>query len=133
MNAGRGRNKDEVCIIGLVVSSSIPPRIQPRQVLHYPTHHASQSLIELLCCCTNLSRWFEQGYINAWDRLPYITTIRNGSASTEPAINRISQNFFLGTYSPLLDVDTDDGASFYETSAFNSMYQSASLIFFRVI
>jgi hypothetical protein len=57
----------------------------------------------------------DEGYVNAWDRLPYITTIRNGTASTEQAINRISQNFVLGTYNVLLDVDTDDSASFYDT------------------
>ena len=58
----------------------------------------------------------DEGYVNAWDRLPYITTLgRSGKASTEPAVNNISGNFVLGTYSPLLDVDTDDGASFYHT------------------
>eukprot|EP01045_Picozoa_sp_COSAG04_P032313 COSAG04_NODE_6290_length_1364_cov_0.939130_2_plen_183_part_01 len=58
----------------------------------------------------------DEGYVNAWDRLPYITTVgRSGKASTEPAVNNISGNFVLGTYSPLLDVDTDDGASFYHT------------------
>jgi hypothetical protein len=29
-------------------------------------------------------------------------------------MNQVSKNFIFGTYSPLLDVDTDDGASYYD-------------------
>ena len=55
----------------------------------------------------------DEGVINAWARQPYITNLRNGTDSTEPAVNRVSRNFLLGTYSPLLNVDTDDCASFW--------------------
>ena len=35
----------------------------------------------------------DEGSINTWDRAPYITTLRNGTASTIPAWNSISNNF----------------------------------------
>jgi hypothetical protein len=56
----------------------------------------------------------DEGYFNSWDRLPFITFVRNGTASTEPAMNQFSKNFIFGAYSPLLDIDTDDGASYYD-------------------
>ena len=35
----------------------------------------------------------DEGSINTWDRAPYITTLRNGTASTIPAWNYINNNF----------------------------------------
>ena len=40
----------------------------------------------------------DHGPVNTWDRVPYITTVRNGSASIIPAFNEIDHNFILGTY-----------------------------------
>jgi hypothetical protein len=40
----------------------------------------------------------DEGSINTWDRAPYITTLRNGTASTVPAWNQINNNFFIGNY-----------------------------------
>ena len=34
----------------------------------------------------------DEGSINTWDRAPYITTLRNGTASTIPAWNYINNN-----------------------------------------
>lgn len=38
----------------------------------------------------------DEGYINAWARQPYITNLKNGTSSTEPALNVVSGNFILG-------------------------------------
>jgi hypothetical protein len=46
------------------------------------------------------------GSFNCWDRSPYITTFRNGSASTIPAWNNVTHNFWLTTYNPSLAFDT---------------------------
>ena len=35
----------------------------------------------------------DEGSFNSWDRAPYITTLRNGTASTIPAWNYINNNF----------------------------------------
>jgi hypothetical protein len=56
----------------------------------------------------------DEGSINTWDRVPYITEFRNGTASTIPAWNNISNNFLIGNYNPSLAIDNDDGSSFYE-------------------
>ena len=49
----------------------------------------------------------DEGAFNSWDRSPYITTLRNGTASTIPAWNFITGNFFLANYNPSLAVDND--------------------------
>ena len=58
----------------------------------------------------------DEGVINAWARQPFITNLRNGTASTQPAFNVVNGNFILATYSPLLGVDTDDCSSFWTAS-----------------
>ena len=35
----------------------------------------------------------DEGSINTWDRAPYITTLRNGTASAIPAWNYINNKF----------------------------------------
>jgi len=57
----------------------------------------------------------DHGPFNSWDRVPYITTIRNGSASVVPAFRDISHNFLLSTYSSQEAIDTDDGSAYYRT------------------
>ena len=37
-----------------------------------------------------------------------------GTASTIPAWNNISSNFFLANYNPSLAIDNDDGSSFWQ-------------------
>ena len=56
----------------------------------------------------------DEGSINSWDRVPYITTFRNGTASTVPAWNNVTNNFFLANYNPSLAIDNDDGSSFWQ-------------------
>merc|ERR1712196_171460 len=57
----------------------------------------------------------DHGPFNSWDRVPYITTIRNGKASIIPALREISHNFILSVYSSQEAIDTDDGSSYYNT------------------
>merc|ERR1712196_247 len=57
----------------------------------------------------------DHGPFNSWDRVPYITTIRNDSASIIPALREISHNFILSVYSSQEAIDTDDGSSYYNT------------------
>ena len=55
----------------------------------------------------------DHGPFNAWDRLPYITKIRNGTSSIIPGLNLIYNNMFIGTYQVQEAIDTDDGVCFY--------------------
>lgn len=63
------------------------------------------------------------------DRAPYITTLRNGTASTVPAWNIISSNFFLANYNPSLAIDNDDGSSFWQHRGNFIVYGQAGLKF----
>ena len=52
---------------------------------------------------------------NSWDRLPYITTVRNGTASTIPAFNEAHHNFIVANYAADGGcLDNDDGSSYCE-------------------
>jgi hypothetical protein len=50
---------------------------------------------------------------NSWDRVPYITTLRNGSPSTVPADRQIHHNFIIANYNSEGAIDTDDGSAYY--------------------
>jgi hypothetical protein len=56
----------------------------------------------------------DEGSVNSWDRVPYITTLRNGTASTIPAWNYVTGNFLLANYNPSAAIDSDDGSSFWQ-------------------
>ena len=57
----------------------------------------------------------DHGPVNAWDRVPYITTLRNGTPSIRPAFREIRKNFIIATYASQEAIDTDDGSSYYHT------------------
>merc|ERR1719424_1772094 len=57
----------------------------------------------------------DHGAFNSWDRLPYLTDIRDGKTpSTIPAMNDFSQNFIVSNYAADGGCfDNDDGSSYY--------------------
>lgn len=56
----------------------------------------------------------DHGAFNSWDRLPYLTTIRNGTASTIPAMNNVHHNFIVANFAADGGcLDNDDGSSYY--------------------
>jgi len=56
----------------------------------------------------------DHGAFNSWDRLPYITTVRNGTPSTIPAVNNVHHNFIVANYAADGGcLDNDDGSSYY--------------------
>ena len=57
----------------------------------------------------------DHGAFNSWDRLPYLTTVRNGTASTIPAMNDVGHNFIVANYAADGGcLDNDDGSSYYK-------------------
>ena len=60
------------------------------------------------------------GPFNSWDRLPYLTTVGNGTASLRPAWNHLVQNLFFSG-SPF-SIDTDDGSDWLNVSS-NVVYK----------
>ena len=57
----------------------------------------------------------DHGPYNSWDRVPYITTLRNGTPSIVPADKHIHNNFIVGTYNSQECIDTDDGSAYIQT------------------
>ena len=57
----------------------------------------------------------DHGPFNSWDRQPFLTTVRDGSASMTMAWREIHHNFFIDNYSPQENVDNDDGSAYYNT------------------
>jgi hypothetical protein len=56
----------------------------------------------------------DQGPFNSWDRIPYLTTIADGTTpSLTPAYNEIDHNFFICNYGSNMCIDNDDGSSYY--------------------
>ena len=51
------------------------------------------------------------------DRVPYITTLRNGTPSIVPKTRNVHHNFFIGTYNSQEAMDTDDGSAYLHTHA----------------
>ena len=58
----------------------------------------------------------DHGAFNSWDRLPYITTVRDGKTSSSvPAINDMHHNFIVANYAADGGcLDNDDGSSYYD-------------------
>jgi len=57
----------------------------------------------------------DHGAFNSWDRLPYITTINDGSPSTVPKRNNVHNNFIVANYAADGGcLDNDDGSSYYD-------------------
>jgi hypothetical protein len=58
----------------------------------------------------------DHGAFNSWDRLPYVTDIRNpGVPSTIPAHNEAHRNFIVSNYAADGGcLDNDDGSSYYD-------------------
>jgi hypothetical protein len=58
----------------------------------------------------------DHGAFNSWDRLPYITEVRDGKTpSTIPAVNDVHNNFIVANYAADGGcLDNDDGSSYYD-------------------
>ena len=58
----------------------------------------------------------DHGAFNSWDRLPYITEVRDGATpSTIPAVNDVHNNFIVANYAADGGcLDNDDGSSYYD-------------------
>ena len=55
----------------------------------------------------------DHGQFNSWDRLPYLTDVKPGTASLMPALSNVTRNFIINTYNSLYPIDHDDGSCYY--------------------
>ena len=63
---------------------------------------------------TSILRSCPAGAINTWDRVPFLTTVRNGTPSYVPAVTTIHHNFLVSDGDADGGaIDNDDGSSWY--------------------
>lgn len=55
----------------------------------------------------------DHGPINSWDRQPFITTILNGTPTTQMDWRDVTRNIVISNYGGSKEVDNDDGSLFY--------------------
>ena len=55
----------------------------------------------------------DHGQFNSWDRLPYLTDVKTGTASLISALSNVTRNFIINTYNSLYPIDHDDGSCYY--------------------
>jgi len=55
----------------------------------------------------------DHGPFNSWDRMPFVTELRDGTPSLTPLYNEIHHNFFIANYGSNMCIDNDDGSSWY--------------------
>jgi len=55
----------------------------------------------------------DHGPINSWDRQPFLTSVRNGTPSTQMAWRDVRHNIVIANYGGSKEVDNDDGSLFY--------------------
>ena len=69
----------------------------------------------------------DHGPWNSWNRIPYLTEVRNGPGkpSILPAEIRIHHNLIIGNYASRCCIDTDDGSAYIRVS--NNVLAYASL------
>ena len=56
----------------------------------------------------------DHGLINSWDRIPYVTTCRDGiTPSPVPAESFITRNLLINSFNSVWPIDHDDGSAYY--------------------
>ena len=55
----------------------------------------------------------DHGPFNSWDRVPFLTEVRDGAPSLIQAQSNITLNFFINNYHSTWPVDHDDGSCYY--------------------
>eukprot|EP00755_Sulcionema_specki_P009472 Sspe_Gene.43788::Locus_21396_Transcript_1_1_Confidence_1.000_Length_2624::g.43788::m.43788 len=59
----------------------------------------------------------DHGPINSWDRQPFLTTVRNGTPSTQMEWRQATRNVVIGNYGGLKGIDNDDGSLFWNVTS----------------
>lgn len=55
----------------------------------------------------------DHGPFNSWDRQPYLTNVKDGTPSLNPAPSNLTMNFLINNYHSTWPIDHDDGSCYY--------------------
>ena len=85
----------------------------PRAGVNFNDGFGGGNLLENNLIFNMVRETSDHGPFNSWDRQPYLTTVRDGSASLTPAQSNLTRNFFIGNYHSTWPIDHDDGSCYY--------------------
>ena len=85
----------------------------PRAGINFNDGFGGGNLVERNVVFNMVRETGDHGPFNSWDRQPYLTAVRNGSASLTPAQNNITLNFLINNYHSTWPLDHDDGSCYY--------------------
>jgi hypothetical protein len=92
----------------------------PRALLNMNDGFGGDTMMDHNLFFRSLLETSDHGPYNSWDRLPFLTTVRNGTAMIELAWNHIVSNFFFSGSANA--IDTDDGSDMVNASS-NVIYK----------
>lgn len=85
----------------------------PRAAINFNDGLGGGDLVERNLIFNTCRESGDHGPINSWDRQPFLTKLRNGTASFVPLNRTITRNFIVANYGASQGVDNDDGSSWY--------------------
>ena len=85
----------------------------PRAGINFNDGFGGGHLVEQNLIFNMVRETGDHGSFNSWDRLPYVTTVRNGTPSLIQAQSNITRNFFINNYHSTWPIDHDDGSCYY--------------------
>lgn len=101
----------------------------PRAMINLNDGFGGDTLIERNLLFSAMLETGDHGLFNSWDRLPFVTRVRNGTASAVLAYNHLSRNLLLGRVETMGGrsgggFDTDDGSDMVNATS-NVLYLAA--------
>jgi hypothetical protein len=85
----------------------------PRAAINFNDGLGGGDLVERNLIFNTCRESGDHGPINSWDRQPFLTKLRNGTATFVPLNRTITRNFIVANYGASQGVDNDDGSSWY--------------------
>ena len=86
----------------------------PRAGINFNDGFGGGHLVEMNLVFNMVRETVDNGPFNSWDRLPYLTKVKDGvTPSLTPAQSNMTRNFFICNYHSIYPIDHDDGSSYY--------------------
>ena len=82
----------------------------PRAAINFNDGFGGGNVAELNLLFNTVRDTSDHGCINYYDRLPYLTTLRNGTPSVTPAHSYTRRNMLFSNYQSIWPSDHDDGS-----------------------
>ena len=86
----------------------------PRAGINFNDGFGGGNLVQNNLLFNQVRETSDHGPFNSWDRVPYLTMVKDGKTpSLTPSENKINQNFLINNYHSTWPIDHDDGSCYY--------------------